>query len=134
MNLDGLSMFHLMGQKLNWLGARQTVLSQNVANADTPGYKPKDLKPFTFGGALQLAKAVPLAETNAMHIQGGGASSKPALTRGEIIEEQPDGNAVSIEDQLAKVANTATDYEMVINLYRKQIGLLKTAIGRGGNA
>jgi len=134
MNLDGLSVFQLMGQKMNWLATRQTLISQNVANADTPGYAPVDLKPFNFKAHLELAEALPIARTNSGHLMPGGVSRIPVTTSGEVIETQPDGNAVSIEDQMTKAADTGAEYQMILNLYRKQVGFIKTALGRGGSA
>jgi flagellar basal-body rod protein FlgB len=134
MNLEGLGLFHLMGGKMGWLSARQTVLSQNVANADTPGFVAKDLKPFTFKTALQTAGSLAVARTDSQHLTGLKSNSLAGTVDSERFETRPDGNAVSLEDQLGKVADTGTEYQMVVNLYRKQIGLIKTAIGRGGNS
>lgn len=133
MDLSSLGLFQRMEQKMHWLSARQTVLSENVANADTPGYRARDLKPFTLG---QTGSAVSLAQTQAGHIQSatGSAYSASALAASEVTETSPDGNQVSLEDQLTKVADTGMEYQMLTNLYRKQISMIKTAIGRNGTS
>lgn len=131
MDLNGLSLFQQMEQKLHWLSARQTVLSENIANADTPHYQPRDLKPFS----AELAKAMPVVRTNASHIAAGNASATPVVARDRnFIEISPDGNRVSLEDQLTKVADTGMDYQMLTNLYRKQLSMIKTALGRNGSS
>lgn len=130
MDISGLGLFRQMEQKMHWLSARQTVLSENVANADTPGYRPRDLKPFELASGT-----LALAQTNAGHLTGSNASRTPVAVRDtSIIETSPDGNQVSLEDQLTKVADTGMDYQMLTNLYRKQISMFKTALGRGTSA
>lgn len=136
MSLSGLTLFQQMEQKLGWLSARQNVLAQNVANAETPGYRAQDLKPFSFGRALELAGALPVARTNPAHLAGGAdASPVPVVqTEEDALETSPDGNRISVEEQMMKVADTGMDYQAITGLYRKQLAMLKTALGRGGSA
>lgn len=130
--MDGKpGLFNLLGQRMEWLGQRQKVLAQNIANADTPDYVPHDLKPQEFrrmvernaGGMLK-----PVA-TQAGHIQ---TSSLKADTRGveqkERYETAPSGNAVVVEEQLIKVAQTQSDYSAITNLYKKQVAMVKMAL------
>ena len=122
-----ISLFRLAERRLAWAGERQAVLAQNVANANTPGYQPRDVAPFAAAlGAVPSA----LAATDPGHIQAapGGAALRHARPR----ERAPDGNAVSLEDQLMKVADTSTTQEMVVNLYRKYQGMFRAALGRAG--
>lgn len=135
MDLTSLTVFDQMQQKMHWLSVRQAVLSQNVANADTPGYVPSDLKPFTFSQHLELAEALPMTITNVSHVLPGSSSMSPISTKDAVaVETNPAGNKVSLEDQLTKVADTGMEYQMLTNLYRKQVSMMKTAIGRGGSA
>lgn len=136
MDLNGLTVFQQMQEKMHWLSTRQSILSQNVANADTPGYVPRDLKAFTFSKALDEANggSITLAATQPGHI-GFGAKAELRATRDKtVVETNPSGNSVSLEDQLTKVADTGMDYQLLTNLYRKQVSLIKTAAGRGSNA
>ena len=124
-----IGLFRLAEQRLAWVGRRQELLAQNVANANTPGYQPRDLPPF----AKALANADPtgsLVRTDPMHIAASGTaqSGRPFRPR----ERGPDGNGVSMEDQLTKVADTSSTQELVANLYRKYHGMFRTALGRGG--
>jgi flagellar basal-body rod protein FlgB len=129
MDLPGIGLFRMISQQLHWLGQRQEVLSQNVANADTPGYQARDLQPLAFGDALQQATLRP-AVTHAGHLLG--KSADPAAAKVKTItpwEVSPDGNGVVLEQQMTQLAETQADYQMATELYRKQIGMLKTAIG-----
>lgn len=132
MDLTGLTVFRNMEQKMAWLSARQSVLAENVANADTPGYRAKDLSAFGGTEGSQLKMAV----TNISHMGANGVTGgKPQPQRDRFaIETSPNGNQVSLEDQLTKVGETGMDYQFMTNLYRKNISMLKTAMGRGGNA
>jgi flagellar basal-body rod protein FlgB len=131
MNATGLTLFQRMEQRLHWLASRQTVLSQNIANADTPGYVAKELKPLSFGDHMNLQ----LASTSAGHLGGTGQGVAPVVVEDEAATETgPDGNRVSLEDQMMKIADNGMEYQAILNLYRKQYSMLKTALGRGTTA
>lgn len=136
MDVSGLTLFRQMEQKMHWLSARQSVLAENVANADTPGYRSRDLKPFDFARHLEQGGNLPMQITAPAHMNGSkGAASVPASQRDRFaVETSPNGNQVSLEDQLTKVGETGMEYQMLTNLYRKQVGMIKTALGRGNNA
>ena len=126
MDPNDIGLFRLAERRLAWAGQRQEVLAQNVANASTPGYQPRDVAPF----AQVLATAAPaLAATDPGHIQPGGAGAAP-VRQARPRERAPDGNAVSLEDQLMKVADTSSTQELVANLYRKYHGMFRTVLGR----
>lgn len=135
MSLAGLQLFQRIEQKMDWLVARQSVLAENVANADTPDYKAKDLKPFSFQKHLENADALAMATSHAGHIPFGGKASVVPVLDGEVAvaEIAPDGNQVSLEEQMMKIADTGLDYQTLTNLYTKQLGMFKTALGRGGS-
>lgn len=123
-----IGLFRLAERRLAWIGQRQQVLAQNVANASTPGYMPRDLTPFAAAMA-RAQPAAPLAQTNPQHLVG----SRPTLA-GAVVrprERALDGNAISMEDQLTKVADTAGAQDLTANLYRKYHAMFRTALGRG---
>jgi flagellar basal-body rod protein FlgB len=127
MDPTGIPLFELADRRLAFLDRRQSLLSQNVANADTPRYKPHDLPPF----AQTLAEAsfeLVLVRTDPADMPGTVApdSSSSVLSR----EEQPDGNAVSLDEQLMHVADTDNAHELVTDLYSKYLGMFRTAIGQ----
>jgi flagellar basal-body rod protein FlgB len=128
MDIQGIGLFRMISQQLRWLGQRQDVLSQNVANADTPGYQARDLQPLAFGDALQQAALRP-AVTQAGHLAGNVADPAAKVKTITPWEVSPDGNGVVLEQQMTSLAETQADYQMATEIYRKQIGMLKTAIG-----
>jgi flagellar basal-body rod protein FlgB len=134
MDLANLPLFSAITRKMNWLTNRQRVLAENVANVDTPQYKAADLRPLDFRGELTQAqgKLQPVA-TDPKHLNG----TIPVSTAQEqVVADQTErdisGNTVSLEDEMMKVSETMADYQLMTSLYKKQVGMLKEAIGRGG--
>ncbi len=124
-----VSLFDLADKRLQWLGTRQGVLARNVANADTPGWKAQDIRPFAEVMAGASLSPVNPAQTDPMHLPGTIISSGDGakILRGEAA---PDGNQVSLDEQLEKIAQTDTDHEAVTAIYRKYLGMYRTALGR----
>jgi len=134
MALDKIPLFAVLKSKMNWHQTRQTLLAQNVANADTPNYKGRDLAPFRVEQALQGGGGLsPLAvsRTSARHIEGhlmSEADSGFAARAEGGWEITPEGNGVVLEEQMMKVTTNAYDYQVASTLYARSLGLLKTAI------
>ena len=131
MDLDKIPLFKAMSQRMAWLNERQSVLAQNVANADTPNYRPSDLKALTFAELVgQTTGKLKLAATEGNHLTGIGDETqfRPEVDRKAQLS--PSGNGVSLEDEMLKVSNTATDYQLTTTLYKQHIGMLKTALGK----
>ncbi len=122
-----------MAKRLSWLGQRQQVLANNVANADTPGYRARDLKALSFKKVLGgEGTKLGMAASNAGHL--AGQSRKPAASAVDKVDSHEiviSGNSVSLEEEMIKVGKTMMDYQLTINLYRKHISMIKTALGRG---
>lgn len=127
MDPTDIGLFRLAERRLSWVDQRQEVLAQNIANADTPGYRARDLAPFEASLAEQ---GVSLARTSPAHLDGSAALS--AGPRERSSGKAPDGNTISMEEQLGKVADTAGTQELVTNLYHKYQSLFRTVLGRSG--
>jgi len=125
-----VALLDLAEQRMAWTEQRQSVLAQNIANADTPGWKSKDLAPFAahLAAAGAAMPANELAQTNPMHMAGSGGDAAHPATR--LSERAPDGNAVSLDQELTRIAETETAHDLAGDLYRKYLGLFRTAIGR----
>jgi flagellar basal-body rod protein FlgB len=133
MDITNLGLFQLADKRLAWADQRQQVLAQNVANADTPGYRAKDVQSFDkmLSQATASDAAIPV-QTNQMHLAGTLATDTARLNRmAKPDAKAPDGNAVSLQDELAKVAETDQTQQFVLNLYHTYLGMFGTAIGKG---
>ena len=131
MDLPDVPLLSMLRERMNWLNQRQDVLSQNVANADTPGYVARDLKPLDFEEALgQTTNGAALATTNARHIALSPThSAKFEDHETPDQESSPNGNSVALEAEMVKVSDTQAQFAAAANLYSKAMALMKTAIG-----
>ena len=135
MDFSAFSVFGMVKKRFEWLGQRQQVLAQNIANADTPEYRPHDVEPFSFERILQReGQRFELAVTNEKHYDASrtlGDSKFDSERNRRPFETSPDGNAVVLEEQMAKVAETQMSHQLTTQLYRKHLNMFKIAIGRG---
>lgn len=128
----GIPMLSMLKTRMQWQEARQKLLAENVANADLPGFKPRDLREPSFGAVLNAAVSqVSLATTDPNHIggqTGGGGGGDPANAL--RFETTPSGNSVNLEDEMLKVAQNQSDYQLAASLYQRSLSLLKLAVGK----
>jgi flagellar basal-body rod protein FlgB len=129
MPITDIPILSMLRQRMEWHQERQRVLAENVANADTPNYRARDLAPPDFSHEMQAALA--LDRTDPAHItaQGDGGSAFAADSSGRYAI-RPRGNSVTHEDEMLKVASNQMDYEAVTSLYTRSLALIKIAIGR----
>jgi flagellar basal-body rod protein FlgB len=127
MDSQRIDLFDLAERRLVWADQRQAVLAQNIANANTPGYKPHDLK--SFASTLNGAESVTPVRTQPNHLSGTIAATQNE-TVDRTHQQSPDGNAVALDEQMVKVASTQTTHELVTTIYRKYLGMFNTALGR----
>lgn len=125
----GGNLMQALKTRMQWHQTRQKVLAENVANADSPGFRPMDVKAPAIAGVGQAN--VGLLQTSAGHMGLGGGRSGFDSARGTRFETTPNGNAVNLEDEMAKVAQNQSDYQLAASLYSKGLGLMKIAIGKG---
>jgi len=127
MDLTQIPIFAEMAKRLQWLTARQNVIAQNVANANTPGYTTSDLKPLDFAKLLNGQQTtLQLATADPAHL-GAPPDAASAATGG--FERADTGSPVALEEQMMLLSQTATDFNFTTALYQKQIALIKDAIG-----
>jgi flagellar basal-body rod protein FlgB len=139
MDLSDIPLFSMLRGRLGYLNERQKVIAENVANADTPNYRPHDLKPFSFEAQVKAAasSAGVQAMTQPGHMQAPNArrslsGSKPI--RAADSETTMDGNGVVLEEEMMKMTDARMNYDAAIGFYQKSLGMLRTAIrapGRG---
>ena len=130
--LNDLPLMGFIRKKMQWHQSRQSVLASNVANADTPGYRPHDLKELNFGDHLSAVDRPKggLLRTNAKHLSSGVSEDRFQSGTTKDFEVTPSGNGVVLEDQMMKVAANQFDYQLATTVYSRSLGLLKIALGR----
>jgi flagellar basal-body rod protein FlgB len=135
MDITQIPLFAMLRGRLSYLDERQRLVAQNVANGDTPGYLPKDLKAFSFDVRVQALRAPeggagqgPVT-TQPGHIsppRAAGARTFKSMTERDS-ETRLDGNAVVLEEQMMKMSEARMSYDAAIGFYQKSLGLLRLA-------
>jgi flagellar basal-body rod protein FlgB len=131
MDLFQIPFFNVVRSRMSWLEQRQDTLAENVANASTPNYTARDVKPVDFAKLLagEAAPVDGLRVTDPHHLQGVTGGSGIFKTIGAPDREaSPDGNSVVLEDQMMKLSETQMQHEAVTGLYRKAIEMLRIAV------
>jgi len=142
MTFSDIPVLSALKSKLKWHQARQAVLAQNIANANTPKYQPQDLtqdlKRVDFSALVSkgtgISGTIATMKTNAAHIRlpglGGGSINSFEVEKTPDWETTPNGNAVSLEDQMMKVVENQMEYQAATTLYSRSLGLLRQAVGQ----
>lgn len=126
-------MFGLMKQRMNWHSQRQEVLAQNIANADTPRYVPKDLVPMKFREMLQRENmVVNMDATDPGHLPGRRKRIRDFTEERAYkpFETAPAGNAVVMEEQMGKLNENQMAQKLTTELYKKHLNNIRVAIGK----
>ncbi|EYD73638.1 Flagellar basal-body rod protein FlgB [Limimaricola hongkongensis DSM 17492] len=125
--LDGMSFFALASKRLDWLASRQKVISENVANADTPGFRAREVSGFD---AVLAGAQSGVATTDARHItsSGGRHDATRVIDDPAAWDASIDGNTVVLEQQTVKAAEVSESYRLASQLYRKGHELLSLSV------
>lgn len=134
MGINDLPILSMLRERMQWSQARQRILAENVANSNTPGFRPQDLAPPKFdtpdnSSAARLTN-VALARTEPGHLGGFGDAGGFRADREANYDVRLSGNAVNLEDEMMKVAANQIDYQTATALYTRSLNLLKTALGK----
>jgi flagellar basal-body rod protein FlgB len=139
--MAGLRLFdsthRILELSLRGRAARHEVLSANIANVDTPGYRPRDLD---FNAAMRSAaeSGAPGSETaltsdasTRVGLNLGSATYEPEYPDSRHGEDRLDGNAVSLDRQMALLTENSLAYETSLTLLSRAMAALRYAIGEG---
>lgn len=106
-------------------GARLSLVAQNIAHADTPGYRAKDLPDF----AQSYGRADALSATHPRHF----GNNRDVLR--QVVDApgwaDPNGNSVSLESEMVRAAQVRQAHDMALAVYRNTSGMVRAALGRG---
>jgi flagellar basal-body rod protein FlgB len=138
MDLSQIPLFQMLRGRLSYLSDRQKLIAENVANADTPGYKPHDLKPFSFQAQMQAqatAGASSMAVTQPGHMTPPNARAATAAKPVAIKDSETtlDGNSVVLEEEMLKMGQARMEYDAAISFYQKSLNLIRLAARAPGH-
>ena len=123
--IEMMQMARAMGQHV---AQRQTIVARNIANADTPGFKAQDLE--SFEQSYQRDSFAPMRMTNARHLETPDWSPASSRVLTEETGFSPNGNSVSIEEEMLKAAELKRSHDLSLGIYRSAMDLMRTSIGR----
>jgi flagellar basal-body rod protein FlgB len=136
MTLDDVPLFATLKSRLSYLADRQQVIAQNVANTDTPGFTPSDLKPFALPGTPGSTPGLPpIAPTMTSPMHMAGTQPRPLAAKpiaSPDSETTLDGNSVVLEEEMMRMSQARMDYNTAITFYQQSIAMIQTAAKRPG--
>ena len=124
-----LNVLQLASALASHASARQQVIAENIAHADTPGYRARDVDDFA--ATLEGTPAFAARTTRPGHIPfGAGAAGVEPHEIAAFGAETPNGNTVSLEDQMIRSADVRQSHDMALGVYAKSLEILRSALGR----
>ena len=130
MAISDIPILSMLRHRMQWHQERQQILAENVANSDTPKFRPRDLREPDFRAMNANAGGVTLVRSDPGHFGLGGGTGVFQADRSAAADVRPAGNAVNLEDEMMKVAQNQMDHQAATALYSRSLGLLKTALGK----
>jgi flagellar basal-body rod protein FlgB len=121
-------------QALSLRANRQQVLAANIANADTPNYKARDID---FAAALKNAVAgrgngaLEMARSSGRHLGGSGDVGPSTLLYRKEVQASADGNTVNMDVERSQFAENAIQYEAGVAFITHQLRMMTAAIQTG---
>jgi len=111
--------------------SRQGLVAENLANADTPGYRARDLEPFANVANRTSINARQMRATQEDHFgQSAGKAAFSIQETSAFGAESPNGNTVSLDDQMMRSAALKVDHDLAIGVYSKSLQILRLGLGR----
>jgi flagellar basal-body rod protein FlgB len=128
MSTNSAGLTDLLLDKMRYLNQKQAVHAENIANSSTPGYKAREIAPFTFNDAMQQA-SVGMKVTDPRHIIPASMSGSNGSTKvARVTEKSPDGNAVDTEQETTNSSKTNVEYQLITSIYKKMASFFKLAL------
>jgi flagellar basal-body rod protein FlgB len=123
-------LFDLASQQNRWLAMRQTLVSGNIANVNTPGYRTADIEPFA---AVLDETRMSVATTAPGHLAPNPISlaASTELEAGRTWDVYHSGGNVTLEQEMSKAGDINRTYTLNVNIVRSFHRMLTASAGRG---
>ena len=140
MAINDIPLLSMLKSRLGYLSQQQRAIAINVANSDTPGFVPSELKPFSYTAPGKLAAAAGTlamapVQTNSAHLAGRSTAKSNQVWAAQAApdsEARLDGNRVVLEEQMMKMNQARGDYDAAISFYEKSINMIQLALKAPG--
>lgn len=127
--LDGTEIVRMAQELARHASTRQVEIARNVANADTPGYRARDVLPFAEIYSSQ--PGIPVRTSRDGHLAAPDPMAQTTRVLDSRTEPSPNGNSVSLETEIMKSAEVRQSHGMALAVYQASLDLMRTALGRG---
>lgn len=124
--MQDLALLRMAGALAQHSSARHRLVSENIANSDTPGYRARDLEAF----ALRRSPGLALRETRPGHLPDTERAVFESRLSTAPGAASPNGNDVALDDQMARAANALHDHGKAVAVYGKTLSILRAGLGR----
>lgn len=124
---QSLNLFRTAHAMATHAGARQAVTARNVANADTPEFKAMQIG--SFADTYKARMDPTMLQTRSGHMTTAAAVPTAKLTDG-TSQPNPNGNTVSVEDEMMQAINISREHSRALAIYRHGMTVLRTSLGR----
>ncbi|WP_343116389.1 FlgB family protein [Ostreiculturibacter nitratireducens] len=126
---DKLEILQMAQAMATHAATRQGAIAENVANADTPGYRARDLA--SFAETYRAGNGAPMRATRNGHLDELVEHREPEpLARARPGSESPNGNTVSLELEMVAAADVKREHDLALAIYQTSMGILRTGLGR----
>ncbi|MBV1866501.1 MAG: FlgB family protein [Marinosulfonomonas sp.] len=126
---DKIEIFRLANGLAVHSANRQSVIAQNIANSDTPGYRAKDTQPFS--DTYVNSNEGSLRITRSKHLKPNSAGNTGTNLLDAGGESSPNGNTVSLELEMVKATEVRRQHDLALSVYSSSLNILRTSLGRG---
>ena len=126
---EKLEIFQMASAMARHAETRQALTARNIANADTPGYKARDLASFADTYQQQTGRMA-MRSTRAGHISDAGSFNPIAMPINGKGSQSPNGNNVSLETEMMKSVEISGHHKRAMAIYKSSLGILRSSLGR----
>lgn len=123
---DRLEIMQMAQSMARHAALRQTAVTQNIANADTPGYRARDAA--SFAQTYAADDAVALRQSRAGHLGAEVSASAKLLVQDGT--PSPNGNSVSLEEEMVRAVDIRREHDLALSIYKSSLGILRSSLGR----
>ena len=125
---QNLELFQTAGAMARHAGSRQAVVAQNIANADTPNFRALEMP--SFAETVETEPATRMKATRASHLNSEDAAHVTFSPTQSQTEPAPNGNSVSIEDEMLRSVDVSREHSRALAIYRHGMTVLRATLGR----
>lgn len=126
---EKLEVFQMAGAMAKHAAARQALIAENIAQADTPGYKARDIASFS-DTYRSSNESLPMRATRSGHLADSALPQYRITETAGAGGQSPNGNSVSLETEMMKSAVVRQEHDMALAIYKSALGVLRSSLGR----